>query len=76
MSYILNIYFSFFQSMLVELFSQGPYTVGIFRRSANVRVCREVKERLESDPEFDMKNVPIIILSSVFKVHHDKFSLF
>lgn len=54
-------------SMLVQLFLQGPFTVGIFRKSANARACRELKEKLESDPDCDMRNVPIIVLSSVFK---------
>ncbi|XP_042899392.1 uncharacterized protein [Parasteatoda tepidariorum] len=54
-------------SMLVQLFQQGPFTVGIFRKSANARACRELKEKLESDPEYDLRNVPIIVLSSVFK---------
>ncbi|KAG8197824.1 hypothetical protein JTE90_020102 [Oedothorax gibbosus] len=54
-------------SMLSQLFLQGPYTVGIFRKSANARACRELKEKLEADPECDISNVSIIVLSSVFK---------
>ncbi|XP_035223391.1 uncharacterized protein LOC118196098 isoform X2 [Stegodyphus dumicola] len=54
-------------SMLVQLFLQGPFTVGIFRKSANARACRELKEKLEADPDCEMRNVPIIVLSSVFK---------
>ncbi|XP_054713093.1 uncharacterized protein LOC129222603 [Uloborus diversus] len=54
-------------TMLVQLFLQGPYTVGIFRKSANARACRELKEKLEADPECDMRNISVIVLSSVFK---------
>ena len=60
--------------MLVQLFLQGPYTVGIFRKSANARACRELKEKLESEPDCDMRNVPIIVLSSVFKVSFSPYS--
>ncbi|GFR24091.1 rho GTPase-activating protein 20 [Trichonephila clavata] len=35
-------------SMLVQLFQQGPYTVGIFRKSANARACRELKRKTRS----------------------------
>ncbi|XP_055947749.1 uncharacterized protein LOC129981100 isoform X4 [Argiope bruennichi] len=54
-------------SMLNQLFVQGPYTVGIFRKSANARACRELKEKLEANPECDLSNVSVIVLSSLFK---------
>ena len=37
--------------MLVQLFRKGPYTVGIFRKSANARVVKEIREKLDSGLE-------------------------
>jgi len=54
--------------MLKELFLKGPYTVGIFRKSANARVCKEFRAKLETDPNSDMTDVPVIVIASVFKV--------
>lgn len=54
--------------MLKELFVKGPYTVGIFRKSANARVCKEFRAKLESDSNTDMSEVPVIVIASVFKV--------
>lgn len=54
-------------NMLRHLYLKGPLTVGIFRRSANARVCREVEASLEKDPLFDLEDVSIIVVGSVFK---------
>ena len=54
--------------MLKELFVKGPYTVGIFRKSANARVGKELRAKLETDPNIDMTEVPVIVIASVFKV--------
>ena len=56
------------QNMLKELFVKGPYTIGIFRKSANARVCKEFRAKLESDPNTDVSEVPVIVIASVFKV--------
>lgn len=53
--------------MLKELWSKGPFTVGIFRKSANARVCKEFRAKLESDPNTDVSQVPVIVIASVFK---------
>ncbi|KAG7463612.1 hypothetical protein MATL_G00178490 [Megalops atlanticus] len=34
--------------MLVVLFQEGPFTRGIFRRSASAKACREMREKLNS----------------------------
>lgn len=36
------------QAMLAQLFLKGPYTVGIFRKSANARMVREIRVKLDS----------------------------
>ena len=43
--------------MLRQLYLKGPFTVGIFRKSANARVCREVEADLESNPLFSLEDV-------------------
>lgn len=54
--------------MLTELYRRGPVTVGIFRKSANARVCREFRAKLESSPGCAMADVPVLVIASVFKV--------
>ncbi|KAM9343137.1 rho GTPase-activating protein 20 [Pholidichthys leucotaenia] len=49
--------------MLVFLYMEGPYTRGVFRRSAGVKACRELRERLDSGTE-----EPEITLQSVFVI--------
>ena len=39
------------QDILVQLFMKGPFTVGIFRKSANARVVKEMREKLDSEIE-------------------------
>lgn len=55
------------QNMLHQLYTKGPFTVGIFRKSANARLCREVAARLEADPDYCLDEVPIAVVGSVFK---------
>jgi hypothetical protein len=56
------------QNMLRQLYLKAPFTVGIFRRSANARVCREVEASLEQDPLFSLEDVSVIVVGAVFKV--------
>ncbi|XP_073329187.1 rho GTPase-activating protein 20 [Pagrus major] len=49
--------------MLVFLYLEGPYTRGVFRRSAGAKACRELRDRLDSgteDPEISHQSVFII----------------
>ncbi|XP_070694179.1 rho GTPase-activating protein 20-like [Pempheris klunzingeri] len=49
--------------MLVFLYLEGPYTRGVFRRSAGAKACRELRDRLDSgteDPEITHQSVFII----------------
>lgn len=54
-------------AILTQLFQKGPYTVGIFRKSANARCCRELKQKLEIDPDYDLRDVSVLVLASVLK---------
>ncbi|UYV68018.1 ARHGAP20 [Cordylochernes scorpioides] len=51
------------------LFYKGPYTVGIFRKSANARCCRELKLSLETQSNVNLKEVPVLVMASVLKLH-------
>lgn len=56
--------------MLVFLYLEGPYTKGVFRRSAGAKACRELRDRLDSgaeDPEISHQSV--FIIAAVLKVH-------
>ncbi|XP_030284627.1 rho GTPase-activating protein 20-like isoform X1 [Sparus aurata] len=49
--------------MLVFLYLEGPYTRGVFRRSAGAKACRELRDRLDSgteDPEISHQSVFVI----------------
>ncbi|XP_054158189.1 uncharacterized protein LOC128956496 [Oppia nitens] len=54
-------------NMLHELIQKGPYTLGIFRKSANARVCKEFRAKLETETDPDVGQVPVIVVASVFK---------
>ncbi|XP_074596026.1 uncharacterized protein LOC141851212 [Brevipalpus obovatus] len=54
-------------NLLQQLFIKGPGTVGIFRKSANARLCRELKMKLESDANLDLSDYPVTAIASVFK---------
>lgn len=53
--------------MLSVLCQDGPFTRGIFRRSANAKSCKEMKERLNSGFDVDFACESIFVTASVFK---------
>ncbi|XP_077197738.1 rho GTPase-activating protein 20 isoform X2 [Paroedura picta] len=53
--------------MLSFLYQEGPFTRGIFRRSANAKSCRELKEKLDSGAEVHLLCESIFVTASVFK---------
>ncbi|KAM4796103.1 rho GTPase-activating protein 20 [Rhinophrynus dorsalis] len=53
--------------MLSVLYQEGPFTRGIFRRSANAKACKEMKERLNSGCEVNFACESIFVTASVFK---------
>ncbi|XP_012227825.1 rho GTPase-activating protein 20-like isoform X4 [Linepithema humile] len=54
--------------MLQQLFAKGPFTQGIFRKSANVRTVRELRDQIEStgDPSC-LEDAPIIAVAALLK---------
>lgn len=53
--------------MLCFLNQKGPLTKGIFRQSANVKSCRELKEKLNSGVEVHLDCESIFVIASVLK---------
>ncbi|XP_053312425.1 rho GTPase-activating protein 20 [Spea bombifrons] len=53
--------------MLSVLCQEGPFTRGIFRRSANAKSCKEMKERLNSGYDVNFACESIFVTASVFK---------
>lgn len=54
--------------MLFFLNQKGPLTKGIFRQSANVKSCRELKEKLNSGVEVHLDCESVFVIASVLKV--------
>ncbi|KAM5245975.1 rho GTPase-activating protein 20 [Ctenodactylus gundi] len=53
--------------MLFFLHQKGPLTKGIFRQSANMKSCRELKEKLNSGVEVHLDCESIFVIASVLK---------
>ncbi|KAL0963608.1 hypothetical protein UPYG_G00308560 [Umbra pygmaea] len=55
--------------MLVFLYQEGPYTRGIFRRSAGAKACRELRDRLDSGTEdsHTLTQESVFVTAAVFK---------
>ncbi|XP_068936535.1 rho GTPase-activating protein 20 isoform X2 [Petaurus breviceps papuanus] len=53
--------------MLFFLNQRGPLTKGIFRLSANIKSCRELKEKLNSGAEVDLDGESIFVTACVLK---------
>ncbi|XP_063161874.1 rho GTPase-activating protein 20 isoform X2 [Candoia aspera] len=53
--------------MLCFLYQEGPFTRGIFRRSANAKSCRELKEKLDLGEDVHLLCESVFVIASVFK---------
>lgn len=53
--------------MLLRLYKDGPTAAGLFRKSANARMVRQVKERLDSALAVDFTDIPILAVGSILK---------
>uniref|UniRef100_A0A8C7NAV4 Rho GTPase-activating protein 20 n=1 Tax=Oncorhynchus kisutch TaxID=8019 RepID=A0A8C7NAV4_ONCKI len=51
--------------VLYLLYHEGPTTTGIFRRSANAKTCRELKERLNSGNSVQLEGESVFVAASV-----------
>lgn len=51
------------------LYQEGPYTKGIFRRSAGAKACRELRDRLDSGTEEpEITHQSVFVIAAVLKV--------
>ncbi|XP_043490789.1 uncharacterized protein LOC122516762 isoform X1 [Polistes fuscatus] len=54
--------------MLQQLFAKGPFTQGIFRKSANIRIVRELRDQIESTGDLScLEAAPIIAVAALLK---------
>ncbi|KAG9262359.1 rho GTPase-activating protein 20-like [Astyanax mexicanus] len=54
--------------MLVFLYQEGPFTRGIFRRSAGAKACRELRDILDSGfQDIQLARQSIFVIAAVFK---------
>uniref|UniRef100_A0A8C8RQE4 Rho-GAP domain-containing protein n=1 Tax=Pelusios castaneus TaxID=367368 RepID=A0A8C8RQE4_9SAUR len=51
--------------MLYLLYHEGPSTRGIFRRSANAKICKELKEKLNSGYDVQMDGESVFVAAAV-----------
>ncbi|KAM7042936.1 uncharacterized protein M8220_007051 [Acridotheres tristis] len=51
--------------MLLLLYHEGPSTRGIFRRSANVKTCKELKEKLNSGDDVQVDGESVLVAAAV-----------
>ena len=54
--------------MLHVLYQEGPATLGIFRRSANAKSCRELKEKLNAGMGYLPEGESLFVVAAVFTV--------
>ena len=60
------------QAMLHHVFLFGPFTQGIFRRSANARLVRELRDKLDSpgtsaEAVASLEHVPVFVTAALLK---------
>lgn len=53
--------------MLQLVFTKGPFTQGIFRKSANVKLVRELREKLDRGDNVPLDHVPVPVVASLLK---------
>nr|KAF6324052.1 Rho GTPase activating protein 20 [Myotis myotis] len=53
--------------ILFFLNQNGPLTKGIFRQSANVKLCKELKEKLDAGADVPLDTESIFVIASVLK---------
>lgn len=54
-------------SILRQLRSQGPDTVGIFRRGPNVRMMKELRDRLDEGEEVNWSEISVFVTAALLK---------
>ncbi|XP_067900873.1 T cell activation RhoGTPase activating protein b isoform X2 [Heterodontus francisci] len=54
-------------NILTVLFQKGPSFVGIFRKSANAKACKELTAKLNAAKEVTLEEEPVVQLAAIFK---------
>lgn len=54
--------------MLSFINQKGPLTEGIFRKSASIKECRALKEKLNSGDKVNLDDESVLVVASVLKV--------
>ncbi|XP_065213661.1 rho GTPase-activating protein 20-like isoform X3 [Planococcus citri] len=54
-------------SMLYQVFAKGPFMQGIFRKSANARLVRELRDKLDTGEEVTWEHVPVLVTAALLK---------
>lgn len=54
--------------MLCFLKQKGPLTEGIFRKSANMKLCRALKETLNAGDKVNLDCESVLVVACVLKV--------
>ena len=54
-------------SILRQLRSQGPDTVGIFRRGPNVRMMKELRDRLDEGEDVNWSEISVFVTAALLK---------
>ena len=55
------------QALIARLRRDGRKVKGLFRVSANARLCRETRELLDSGKRVDVDSLPILAVGAIFK---------
>lgn len=55
------------EHMISRLYFDGPSAQGLFRKSANARVCRQVREHLDEGKHVDFSELPILAVGAILK---------
>ncbi|XP_064196929.1 T cell activation RhoGTPase activating protein b [Anguilla rostrata] len=53
--------------MLMLLLKKGAFAEGVFRKAANARSVKEIREQLNSGVDVDMESKPVTLLAALFK---------
>ena len=53
--------------MLRQVQDKGPVTVGIFRRGPNVRLMRELRDKIDLGEEIDWEEISVFVTAALLK---------
>lgn len=53
--------------MLQQVFQKGPFTQGIFRKSASARLVKELREQLDAGADVALDVVPVLVTAALLK---------